>query len=126
MIQQDPDPDLIRIFAHMITAVDVWMNRVEGIQAPFTLFPTWSLEEVNERHEASLARIRRVVETTSIDHEVRYKTSEGTEFYNTLGEILLHLHSHSAYHRGQIAQEIRRQGREYLDTDFIFTVRNER
>lgn len=125
MLDEDPDQEMVGIFAHMITAIEVWMDRVEGIKQPYTLFPTWTLEEVQSRHEESLTRIKRIVETTPMSYEVHYKTSEGTEFCNSLGEILLHIHSHSAYHRGQIAQDIRRKGREYLDTDFIFTVRKE-
>lgn len=123
MIDEDPDTELVRIFAHMINALDIWMNRVEGIKLPYILFPDWSLEEVHTRHEEGLARIKRIAESTSVTFEVFYQASDGTKFRNTFGEILLHLHSHSAYHRGQIAQDIRRKGREYLDTDFIFTVR---
>lgn len=123
MIEKHPDPELIKIFAHMVSATDVWLNRAEGLENPIVLFPDWSLEEVHARHEDGLARLMRVVESTPLDREIVYKTSQGQEFKNRFGEILLHLHSHSAYHRGQIAQEVRRTGGELLDTDFILALR---
>ncbi len=109
----------------MICAIEIWMDRAEGIVKPIELFPDWPLDEIHVRHEEGLRRVRRVVESMPLTKEITYQNWQGQTFTNTLAEILLHLHSHSAYHRGQIAQEIRRRGNDFLDTDFILTVRKE-
>jgi uncharacterized damage-inducible protein DinB len=52
-----------------------------------------------------------------------YRNSKGLEFTNSVGDTLTHVWLHGSYHRGQIAQAIRRAGHEPVNTDFITFVR---
>lgn len=54
---------------------------------------------------------------------VKYSNTKGQEFSNSLYDILLHLFNHGTYHRGQIATDMRRNGLEPLNTDYITMVR---
>lgn len=54
-----------------------------------------------------------------------YRSSQGTPFQTSVGDILMHLASHGAYHRGQIALLLRQAGAEPLNTDFITFVREQ-
>ena len=55
--------------------------------------------------------------------EVRYRTSRGDEFRNTVAEILTHVATHGMYHRGQVALDVRRAGGEPRAADLVFCLR---
>jgi uncharacterized damage-inducible protein DinB len=52
-----------------------------------------------------------------------YRNFKGTEFRTPVGEILMHVAMHGAYHRGQVAKALRAEGHAPADTDFITFVR---
>jgi uncharacterized damage-inducible protein DinB len=54
---------------------------------------------------------------------VTYTNSKAEEWSNTAEDILIHVTIHSAYHRGQIASDLRGAGQRPAYTDFIHAVR---
>ncbi len=54
---------------------------------------------------------------------VSYKNTKGESFTSAKEDVLLHVITHSAYHRGQIAAEMRAGGVTPAYTDFIHAVR---
>ena len=54
---------------------------------------------------------------------VEYRNSKGEAWSNRVEDILTHVLMHSAYHRGQIALEMRASGAQPAYTDFIHAVR---
>jgi len=58
-----------------------------------------------------------------LDRLVPYKNSKGEFYESRVRDILTHVFMHSAYHRGQIASEVRQAGRGPAYTDFIHGVR---
>ncbi len=50
---------------------------------------------------------------------IAYVNSKGEAFESTVGDILLHVAQHGAYHRGQIARLLREAGHTPPYTDFI-------
>jgi uncharacterized damage-inducible protein DinB len=52
-----------------------------------------------------------------------YTNSKGEHFSSQKGDILMHVVLHSAYHRGQIAADMRASDLEPVYTDFIHAVR---
>ncbi len=54
---------------------------------------------------------------------VVYKNSKGEPWTSTVEDILTHVLLHSAYHRGQIASQVRAGGEQPAYTDFIHAVR---
>ncbi|WP_414711827.1 DinB family protein [Sphingobacterium sp. UBA1498] len=44
-------------------------------------------------------------------------------FHNKVNDILLHVFNHGTYHRAQIASEMRRNGVEPINTDYITFIR---
>ncbi|HEV2132448.1 MAG TPA: DinB family protein [Longimicrobiaceae bacterium] len=55
---------------------------------------------------------------------VVYTNSKGEPWTNTVQDILQHVVMHSAYHRAQIATEVRAAGHLPAHTDFIHAARN--
>ena len=50
---------------------------------------------------------------------VEYKNIKGDSFKNTLSDIIAHVFNHSSYHRGQIAQQVKKSNGKPAITDFI-------
>jgi uncharacterized damage-inducible protein DinB len=59
----------------------------------------------------------------SLDDKVEYRNSKGESWSSRVEDILAHVLLHSAYHRGQIALQMRSSGIEPAYTDFIHAVR---
>ena len=62
-----------------------------------------------------------VVRTTS--SQITYKNSKGEAWTSAVEDILVHVTTHSAYHRGQIAADLRAAGIQPPYTDYIHAVR---
>lgn len=128
----DPPAEVVQLYAHLLAAEIVWLDRVEGRAASVSVWPDADLEQC-----AELARRASTARRTFVEHRlapdadtggalarsVRYVNSAGRTFETPLGEILLHLALHGAYHRGQIATRLRAAGAEPQPTDFIAFVR---
>jgi len=59
-----------------------------------------------------------------LDEKVEYRNSKGELWSSRVQDVLLHVLLHSAYHRGQVALEMRAAGVEPAYTDFIHAVRS--
>ena len=57
------------------------------------------------------------------DDKIEYRSSEGEAWSSRVEDVLTHVLTHSAYHRGQAALEMRAAGLEPAYTDFIHAVR---
>jgi uncharacterized damage-inducible protein DinB len=59
----------------------------------------------------------------ALQQKIEYRNSKGEPWSSRIEDIILHLTMHSAYHRGQIALEMRKAGLTPAYTDFIHAVR---
>ena len=112
-------------FAHLAAAHVLWLARVAGEPRRLAVWP--ELDVV-----ASLTAVRDCVtrwqalarDPAALARRIEYANSKGEAWSNTVGEILLHVLYHSAYHRGQIAGDLRAAGRVPAYTDLIGALRS--
>jgi uncharacterized damage-inducible protein DinB len=121
-----PPPAALRRMGHVLGAQYLWLGRLRREREPGPVWPEWSLEEcdrrtgeIARRWSAYLGRIR----PGSLDRAVAYVSSAGEPWTSGVGDILTHVVLHSAYHRGQIATDLRGSGADPASTDFIHCVR---
>jgi len=113
---------------HIIGAEFLWLSRLDGTSSDLPVWPSLSLNEC----QARLAQLSGEVgefdfgRRGPLDRPVRYTNSKGEPWTSTVEEILTHLVIHSAYHRGQIASDLRNAGQEPAYTDYIHAVRQGR
>ncbi|HEX5963854.1 MAG TPA: DinB family protein [Gemmatimonadales bacterium] len=120
-----PAPRGLKWMAHIIGAEYLWMARLEGETARLPVWPDLDLQACGD-HLADLARRwPRYLEQGRNSHpeEVTYINSVGETWTNTADQILTHVVIHSAYHRGQIASDLRAAGSVPAYTDYIHAVR---
>ena len=117
----------VRRFAHVLAAEHLWLARLERRPQPMAVWPELALAEISVLVEELPDLWRRYSERAGeagLVTNVAYTNSKGESFSNRAGDILLHLIAHGAYHRGQIAADLRGVGETPPYTDFIHWVRS--
>jgi uncharacterized damage-inducible protein DinB len=116
----------LQLMAHIIGAEYVWLSRLKNQKFPVAVWPNLSLEE-SEKAVSDLytlwSQYLEQLRPESITDEVMYTNSKGEAWSSSIQDIVTHVAFHSAYHRGQIAAEIRAAGHTPAYTDYIQGVR---
>ena len=123
-------PEALGRMAHVLSAQKLWLERI--LQQPQTLpvWPTATLDDCTTLADENasswqnyLKRLANRFTPGSLDDTVEYRNSKGEPWSSRVEDILTHVLFHSAYHRGQIALQMRAAGTEPAHTDFIHAVR---
>lgn len=121
-----PPPKMVELMAHILGAERVWLSRIEGSTSPIAVWPTLTLEEAERVLAENAAGYRRLLSGMSsagLQKPITYKTSAGDQFTSTVEDILTQVATHGAYHRGQIAAQVRAAGGTPNPTDYIAYIR---
>ena len=108
------------VLAHLAAAGETWLARLDGGSPSPDLWPDLPFEEAATRLAALDARLR---EPRDADARVRYRNSTGTEFENSVAEVVAHVLNHATYHRGEIAGLLLAAGLEPPTMDLIAYLR---
>jgi uncharacterized damage-inducible protein DinB len=116
----------LQLLAHILSAERLWLERIRKQPQSLPVWPDFTLEQC-ETQIADLTRLWSEylgqVSVAALSEKVTYKNSKGEPWTSTAEDILTHVALHSAYHRGQIASEMRAAGETPAYTDFIHAVR---
>lgn len=123
----DPLPPLaLKRMAHILGSQSTWLRRLGHAADPLAVWPDLTLDDC----EALLGRLAYAWESylqgradADLAAPVDYATSGGEAWTNRVDEILTHVAMHGAYHRGQIASDLRAAGSTPAATDFILAAR---
>jgi uncharacterized damage-inducible protein DinB len=115
----------LRWLGHIIGAEFLWLDRMDGTQPRLPVWPELSLDQCEELLQDLARRIPGAVGLEPLARQVRYTNTKGEAWTSTVEEILTHVVIHSAYHRGQIASDLRASGQEPAYTDYIHAVRQQ-
>jgi len=113
----------LKYFSHLLIAEKTWMTRIKGKEIPSNDF--WYEISPNEFQELIKENTNDYLELIKNSNEkyfeeiIKYKNSKGTEFNTSLKDILTHVSTHSAYHRGQVNAALRNAGFEPVNIDYI-------
>ena len=116
----------VKLFAHIGGAERIWWDRLQSKPQSVPVWPEWNLEgcRVHTDEIAGLWTDYLNAKTESdLSIPVGYVNSKGESFSSTPYDILLHVITHSAHHRGQIATDMRAAGSTPAYTDYIHGVR---
>jgi uncharacterized damage-inducible protein DinB len=100
-----PPQRSVELLAHVLSAQRLWWQRIEELAA------IW---------KAGLGKM----DDAGLSKSVTYNNSRGERWTSKIEDILQHVVMHSAYHRGQIAIDMRAAGFVPAYTDFIHAVRH--
>ncbi len=120
------DERVLKILAHLLLAEKTWLQRLKSEKYDNKFWQELNLEECDKLANENAKQINSYLNSLSendFETKAKYTNSKGIEYANTINEILTHLSHHSSYHRGQIAKEVRRLGKEPAYTDYIAYLR---
>lgn len=116
----------IRLLAHVLSAERLWLDRIQSQPPSLPVWPDFTMERCRSELEETAKRWREYLARVSpaqLPEKIRYKNSKGEEFTSSVEHILTHVLLHSAYHRGQIASQMRADGKDPAYTDFVHAAR---
>jgi len=121
-----PPERSIKLLAHILSAERLWLERLRAEKQTLPVWPLFTLQDCQS--EISQPPGQWTSYLTSLGEAglstlCAYKNTKGETFSSRKQDILLHVVMHSAYHRGQIAADLRAAGFTPPYTDFIHAVR---
>jgi uncharacterized damage-inducible protein DinB len=116
------DARALELFSHILIAQTNWLDRVS--QRSLSYSSPWlklSIEECQLFSQESYNEWKSYLGNVDEEKllEIEYKNVKGDMFKNKVSDIITHVFNHSSYHRGQIAQLIRKANGNPAVTDFI-------
>ena len=110
-----------QVFAHLVTAKQVWLTRLEGQPWTGAIWPDLDWGACADLVAGNSAAYAAYFEALSddLDAIVAYHNSRGQRFETARRDILLHVLVHGGYHRGQLAQVLSKSGHAPPYTDYI-------
>jgi uncharacterized damage-inducible protein DinB len=116
----------LKLLAHILAAEWVWLDRLEGRPQSTPVWPDLTHEECRQ-HTDRLPKLWAAyidrLSPEQLSSTISYKNTKGEVWNSAIDDILLHVTTHSAYHRGQIATSLRAAGLQPAYTDYIHGVR---
>jgi uncharacterized damage-inducible protein DinB len=113
---------------HILAAQQLWLERILNQKQSLPVWPDLSIEECTELSNKVASAWRNYLSASkhtakTLEATVDYRNSKGESWLSRVDDILTHVLFHSAYHRGQIALQLRASGAVPAYTDFIHAVR---
>lgn len=112
--------------AHILSAEKLWLERLRNEKQTMPVWPTSTLQECAALSDEMASEWRNYLTTLApgtLNTVIEYRNSKGDSWSSRVKDVLTHVFMHSAYHRGQIALEMRLAGMQPAHTDFIHAVR---
>ena len=124
--QGSPPPRSLKWMGHIVGAECLWLARLREEPAQLPVWPDLPVEVCAARLGELAGRWHEYLAdagASRVPERVTYTNSKGEEWTSAVEDILTHVIIHSAYHRGQIASDLRAAGQIPAYTDFIHAVR---
>lgn len=132
-IQQLPEKEeSVKLFSHLITTQDKWMNRITKKAEDKTLhwfdlaFPVENLEAEWSRSVNEWTGFIENLPEEELENDVVFiRAGDGKKIGVKIIDLALQLNYHSIHHRAQINKLISGQGMKPPATDYIYTALRE-
>lgn len=121
------DPEIEKIFSHVVSAQFIWFSRISG-QTKYhrEVWGYYNLSDLpavsKESSELYLGYLSEV-SSEEFEREIKFITSKGDAFTQSISDTLVHVINHGNYHRGQIAKLLRQKNIDPPITDYIIYLR---
>jgi uncharacterized damage-inducible protein DinB len=117
---------VLRLIAHTLSAQKLWLERLQRVPQSVAVWPSSTFEDCGALADEMLSAWKKYVTDlppADLEKEIDYRNSKGEAWSSRVEDVLTHVLMHSAYHRGQVALEMRAAGLQPAYTDFIHGIR---
>jgi len=121
-----PPERSVKLLAHILSAERLWLERLLVQKQTAPVWPLSTLAQCKlevDQLPGLWKNYLTALGEAGLARSLTYKNTKGESFSSQKQDILLHVVMHSAYHRGQIAADMRAAGFTPPYTDFIHAVR---
>jgi uncharacterized damage-inducible protein DinB len=121
-----PPERSVKLLAHVVSAERLWLERLLDQKQTLPVWPLFTLAQCKlqvDQFPMLWKNYLTALGEAGLARSLTYKNTKGESFSSQKQDILLHVVMHSAYHRGQIATDMRAAGFTPPYTDFIHAVR---
>jgi uncharacterized damage-inducible protein DinB len=105
------DERVLFLFAHLLNASAMWLNRVKGEELSTALFQERSLDDCEQLIEANTQGWKAYIDKHNqeeFDRIVEFVFPvDGTHKRISVQDAILHIVNHASYHRGQIVSRLK-------------------
>ena len=115
-----------QLMSHIFAAERVWIERLTQQEQSVPVWPEWDMNRLDLEATDMSRRWEEYLDQradSNLDQSIHYKNTKGQQWSSTVIDVLTHVLTHSAYHRGQIASHMREKGQTPAYTDFIHGIR---
>lgn len=112
------DGYLARLVSHVYLAEQAWFQRIHGEEVDKEVFRTREKDELLALAGLHSRRYTQILDA-DLSRILKYRRFNGDEYESPLSEILLHLFTHGAHHRGQMASYASQKSLAAPATDLI-------
>ncbi len=116
----------VKRMSHILAAEHVWFQRLRNEPLLVPVWPVWTLNEI----EVEIDQMREGWESyldglseQELSGSIKYANTKGDRYESRRDDVLQHVVAHGAYHRGQIASDLRASGDQPAVTDLIVGIR---
>ncbi|MGD0179835.1 MAG: DinB family protein [Terriglobales bacterium] len=116
----------VQLLAHIVSSEKLWLERLLAQKQTHPVWPLFTLKDCQSGIDQLSGLWKNYLISlgeAGLTDSRTYKNTKGETFTSKKQDILLHVIMHSAYHRGQIAADVRAAGFTPAYTDFIHAVR---
>lgn len=119
-------PPAERLFSHILNAQSIWTCRIRGLGTTLDTFQLQDPRDFLSMQQNLTTDLLAIAKEEDLSRVIRYTTSKGIPFVNSVTDILYHIVNHSTYHRGQIAMLLRQNEAQPPVTDYVLFKRDGR
>lgn len=112
----------LKLFSHVLNAQEIWIARMTDTVCPVKVWQEHSLEEIKALHQRSSFKLYELLKDADIEEfnrEIQYTNSQNISYVSRVCDIFTHVFNHCTYHRAQVATNLRQNGLEPINTDYI-------
>ena len=108
----------VKLLNHLINAQQIWNARINN-ESEFEVWQINDWNNISKINTDNYSKTLEIIHNKSPENSIEYKNSKGEKFRNKIEDVLFHVINHSTYHRAQIATDIKNNGIEPINTDYI-------
>jgi uncharacterized damage-inducible protein DinB len=110
----------IQLLNHFINAQEIWNERILNEKVSIGVWDIRPLQNLIKINQSNYNSSLSILNTIELSKNIEYKNSKGDVFSNSVQDVIFHVINHSTYHRAQIASDLKANGIEPINTDYIF------
>jgi uncharacterized damage-inducible protein DinB len=122
------DEYILKMLSHILNAQRLWFNRInKDNNSNVEIWKIYTLENIKTKNDGIAEIFVKLVANMKLkdfNKKIEYQTQDGETYVTSIADILIHLASHDAHHRGQIAAKLRTLGINPPQNSYIQYVRS--